>query len=572
MVTRSYRERILVFIIIISLISFFLIIRLFYIQLVQSRKMTGLAKGEHTKILQIELARGTIFDCNLQELAMSIEVDSIYSQPNRIERPYKTAIQLSNILGMNPTTLYKKLTHNSSFVWLKRKVEKKQSQKIRELNIKGIDFLKEYKRFYPKNHLGAHLIGFVGLDNEGLEGIESIYDKYLKAGINRLVVLKDGEGRTILCPQNNPLVKKASNGNDIILTIDEIIQHHAEAELKNICEEQKAKSGSIIVMVPKTGEILAWAIYPFYNPNCFSQFPSHQYRNTIVTDIFEPGSTFKIFSAIALLKEGLIPSEKTYFCPGHIQIGNKTIHCHHPHGTQNLEGIIANSCNVGMAQCIHRLSDRKFYSHILEFGFNEPTKIGLSGEEKGLLPKPKDWSRLSKYTIAIGQGISVTPLQLIMAVGAIANNGVLMKPIVIKAIKTPQGKIIKEFKPTPVRQVVPLELIPQINKMLTKVVTDGTGESAQINGYEIAGKTATAQKVDANGKYSPDKFIASFIGYLPADDPKVIILVIVDEPKGTYWGGTIAAPTFKKVAKRIISYMGILPTKPLAEEQSQHKG
>lgn len=521
--------------------------------------MRELAIGEHTKTLQTELARGTIFDCNLKELAISIEVDSIYAQPNQIEKPYITTIKLANILNTDSNIIYKKLTSNASFVWIKRKISKKQSQEIKKLKLKGIGFLKEYKRFYPKNYLAAHLIGFAGLDNKGLEGIELTYDRYLRGGVNKLMVIKDGKGQTILGLKNNPEAK-ASNGNDIILTIDEVIQHHAELELKNVCNQYNAKGGSIIVMNPKTGEILASSVVPSYNPNYFNQYPPSQYKNKIITDSFEPGSTFKIFTTLALLKEELIKSDKTYFCPGHIEIGNKTIRCHHEHGSLNFEGIIAQSCNVGIIQCVKRLSDRKFYSHILECGLNEPTKIDLYGEEKGLLPNSRYWSNLSKPTIAIGQGISVTPLQLITAVAAIANDGVLMKPLIIKAIRNPQGKIIKKFKSTPVREIISRDLAEEITKIFKKVVSDGTGKLAQINGYEIAGKTGTAQKIDSKGGYSSTNFIASFIGYLPADDPKLIILVIVDEPKGIYWGGQIAAPTFKQLAKRILSYMDILPT------------
>lgn len=521
--------------------------------------MRQIAIGEHTKTLQTELARGTIFDSNLKELAISTEVDSIYAQPNQIKKPYLVAIKLAHILGLNTKVIYAKLTTNSSFVWLKRKISKTQSQKIKELNLKGIGFLKEYKRFYPKRTLGAHLIGFVGLDNKGLEGIELAYDKYLKGGIRRLEVVRDGKGEIILCPKNNFLTN-ASNGNDIILTIDEVIQHHAEVELKKVCDKSQAKGGSVVVMNPKTFEILAWAIYPSYDPNYFNQYAPSQFRNTIITDMFEPGSTLKIITASALLKENLIEPDKTYFCPGHINVGNKIIHCHNPHGVLNFEGIISKSCNVGVVQCVRNLDSRKFYSHILDYGLNEPTKINLLGEEKGLLPHPKYWSNLSKFTIAIGQGISVTPLQLITAIGAIANNGILMKPLVVKAIINPQGKIIKNFKPTPRKQVISTELAKEITNLLKKVVSDnGTGKLAQIRGYEIAGKTGTAQKVKAEGGYSSNKFISVFVGYLPADNPQLIILVIVDEPKGVYWGGSIAAPTFKQIAQRIISYKGILP-------------
>ncbi len=523
--------------------------------------MRAKAENEIVKIIQVELARGTIFDRNLKELAISIEVDSVYADPKQIQSPYTAAIKLARILNLNPKTVYAKLTSKASFVYIKRKISPAQSQKIRGLDIKGINFLKEYKRFYPKNDLAAQVIGFSGLDNKGLEGIELTHDRDLRGGMNKFEVVRDGKGNTILSPKST-YITKASNGNDIILTIDEVIQHHAEIELKKVCSQYQAKDGLIIVMDPKTGEILASAVAPSYNPNYFNKYPSSQFKNRIITDVFEPGSTFKIITAATLLKEKLIDPEKIYFCPGEIQVGNHVVHCHDPHESLNFDGIIANSCNVGVIQCVQKLSDRKFYSQILEFGLNEPTGIDLRGEEKGLLPNIKAWSKLSKPNIAIGQGVSVTPLQLITAVAAIANNGVLMKPLIVKAVRNPQGEIIKKFRPSSVRQVISPELAQKMTQILKKVVTDGTGKLAQINGYEIAGKTGTAQKVDPlTGKYSEDKFIASFIGYFPADDPKFIILVVVDEPKGTYWGSQVAVPAFKQIAKRVLSYKGILPTK-----------
>lgn len=517
--------------------------------------MRSLATKEYVKTVQIELARGTIFDSNLRELAISIEVDSIYAHPSQVKEPYVAATKLAKILQMNPDTVYTKLTSKAPFVWIKRKVSKTQSQKIRELNLAGIGFLKEYKRFYPKNHLAAHLIGFTGLDNKGLEGIELAYDRYLKGGISKLVVLRDGKGKTILCPEVT-MFPTALKGNDIILTIDEVIQHHAESELEKVCNKYHAKGGVIIVMNPKTGEILASAIQPSYNLNYFNHYSPHQYRNKIITDTFEPGSTFKIITASALLKKGVIDPNKTYFCPGRIEIENEIIRCHEEHGYLNFENIIAKSCNVGIIQCVKKLQNKEFYSHILEFRLNAPTKIGLYGEEKGLLLYPNQWSKLCKYTIAIGQGISITPLQLITAVAAIANDGVLMKPMIVKGIKNSQGEIIKEFKPTPIKQVIPPELAKEITKLLKKVVSDGTGKLAQISGYEIAGKTGTAQKVEPQGGYSSSRVVASFIGYFPADDPDLIILVMVDEPKGVYWGGKVATPTFNQLAKRILSYRG----------------
>lgn len=561
MIIKSYRERIFILIILIAFICFLLICRLFYLQFILSNKMRAKAENEIVKIIQVELARGTIFDRNLKELAISIEVDSVYAQPKEIQAPYTTAIKLAHILNINPKTVYAKLTSKASFVWIKRKITTAQSQKISVLNIKGIGFLKEYKRFYPKNELAAQVIGFAGLDNKGLEGIELTHDRDLRGGVNKLEVVQDGKGNTILSPKSN-YITRASNGNDIILTIDEIIQHHAEIELKKTCSQYQAKGGVIIVMDPKTGEILASAVSPSCDPNYFNKYPSGQFKNRIITDVFEPGSTFKIITAATLLKEKSIDPDKMYFCSGEIQVGNHVVHCHNPHGSLNLEGIIANSCNVGVVQCIQKLNERKFYSQILEFGLNEPTGIDLRGEEKGLLPNIKAWSKLSKPNIAIGQGVSVTPLQLITAVAAIANNGILMKPLIIKAIRNPKGEIIKKFKPCPIRQVISSELANKITQILKKVVTDGTGKLAQINGYEIAGKTGTAQKVDSQtGGYSEDKFIASFVGYLPADDPKLIILVVIDEPKGTYWGSQVAVPAFKQIAKRVLSYRGILPTK-----------
>lgn len=557
MLCNQYRKRSIAFFWVIVCLFAFVFCRLSYLQLWQGKQMRKLAS--HKGSITLEMKRGIIYDRQGRELAVSVEVESLYAHPKLVKTPYRAARKLSPILNLPAEVILKQLKkRDTPFVWIARRLTKVKADQIRRLKLTGFNFIGEQKRFYPKKTSAAHLIGFVGLDNRGLEGIELQFDHCLRGPTKKIELIRDAEGKIILEGKDETSIKPS--GYELILTIDEVIQHAAEIELEAACEQYQAASGAVIVMNPKTGEIMALAVRPAYNPNNFWDYDSACWRNRAITDIYEPGSTFKIFTATYLLEKKLVTPQSRFYCQGRIRVGNRVIRCHEDHGHLDFSGVIANSCNVGTILASKELKSAQFYSLLLDFGFSKLSQIDLPGEEKGLLRKPKEWTELSKATMVIGQGVSVTPMQLITAVSAIANKGMLMRPLIVKAIRSPEGKIIKEYHPIKVKQVIDRELAKEVTEVLKGVVTQGTGELAMIEGYDIAGKTGTAQKVDPVEKgYSSSKYISSFIGYLPADDPQLVVLAIVDEPKGTHWGSKVAAPVFARVVKRIVPYLYILP-------------
>ncbi|MFH1860025.1 MAG: penicillin-binding protein 2 [bacterium] len=559
MSVKTYKERVVVGFGVIFFIAVILICRLVYIQLLSGQKMKELASASQDKLMNIEMKRGTIYDSCQRELAVSIEVDSLYASPKDIKCPEAIADKLAPIIQMKRNQIVAMLKKKSSFVWIKRKLTARQASQIAKLNLPFVGFIKEYKRRYPKGELGAHILGFAGIDNCGLEGVELSFDKSLKGPTKSIVLTRDANGRIIVDKKNMSFF--SDKGCDITLTIDEVIQYAAEAEIRKTCLEYNALGGCAIVMNPKTGEILALASYPAYNPNYFSNYPTYCRRNKAISDVLEPGSTFKPLIAACLLEEGVISPFEEFYCSGQIYVGKKIVHCAHVHDKVSFAEVISKSCNIGMIQSVKRLSSQKLYSYFDAFGLTKPTGIELPGEEGGILSKPSQWSKLSMAVLSMGQGISTTPIQLSAALAAIANDGILMKPMIVKTIKDSKNKIIKSYQPIQVRRVVSANTARNITKLLKKAVDEGTGVKAQIDGYAIAGKTGTAQKVVSGDKgYSKDKYIASFIGYLPADDPQILIAVIIDEPKTSeYWGGTVAAPVFKEISKRVLPYLHLLP-------------
>lgn len=556
---KTYKDRVTIGFGILVLIAVILICRLAYIQLWHGRAMKELASSSQERLITIEMNRGTIYDRCGRELAVSVEVDSLCAHPKEISCPETIADKLAPILQMQRNQILSMCKKKSSFVWIKRKLTMRQAAQIDKLNLPSVNFIKEYKRLYPKKELGAQILGFAGMDNRGLEGIELSFDKVLKGPTKSITLTRDAIGHTIIDKKNMSFF--SDKGCDITLTIDEVIQYAAEAEVKKACVEYNALSGCAVVMNPKTGEILALASYPTYNPNFFSSYPTNHRRNMAISDVLEPGSTLKPLVAACLLEEGVISPFEEFYCSGSTYVGKKNIHCAHTHEKISFAEVISKSCNVGMIQATKRLSSQKFYSYLDAFGLTKPTGIDLPGEEKGILAKPEQWSNVSKAVLSMGQGISTTPLQLSMALATIANNGIPMKPMIIKVIKDRKNKIIKDYQPTPMKRVISENTAKSVSNLLKKAVEEGTGEKAQIEGYAIAGKTGTAQKVISGCKgYSKDKYIASFIGYMPADDPQILIAVIIDEPKTSeYWGGTVAAPVFREIGKRVLPYLHILP-------------
>jgi len=559
LLSKEKKERIILLLIVFIILYFSLIYRLYNIQIIQSNRFKEIAQQEHLTSFSIEGERGNIYDRNYKKLAVNINVQSLFAIPPKVENPQETAQKLSSILNLKAKDVLEKLNQKKSFVWIKRKLSETEVTEIKKLNLEGFDFLDEGKRYYPKNYLASNLMGFVGIDNQGLEGLESFFDKELK-GLPGLVILeRDAIGGKVPLSIKEPTAHK--DGHSIVLTIDEVIQYITEEALDKAFQKSKAKAGIAIVVAPKTGEILAMAVKPSYDPNYFDQYSRDLWRNRAITDAYEPGSTFKVITIATALEESVCSLNDRFFCEGTTKYNGVVFHDIYKHGSQDLTDIVKNSCNIGVIQTGTKLEEKVFEKSIRRFGFGILTEINLPGEINGLVRSTKDWSRISLASLSIGQEISVTPIQLIMAVSAIANRGTLMKPMIVKEVIDSAQNKIKTFKPKPVRQVVSVATALTMSKILEQVVSDGTGTSAKLAGYQAAGKTGTAQKFDfSTGKYSKDKYTSSFVGYAPSDNPKISILIMLDEPQGSYYGGTVAAPVFQEIASKVLPYLSV-PTK-----------
>jgi cell division protein FtsI/penicillin-binding protein 2 len=558
LLSKEKKERITFLFILFIIFYFLLIYRLYNIQVIQSNKFEEIAQQEHLTSFSIEGERGNIYDRNLKKLVVNVNVQSLFAIPPKIENPQEAALKISLILNLETKEVLDKLNQKRPFVWIKRKLDETEVEEIKKLNLEGLDFLKESKRFYPKKYLASNLMGFVGIDNQGLEGLELFFDQELK-GLPGLVVLeRDASGGKI--PLSIKELNTHRDGNSIVLTIDEVIQYITEEALDKAFQKYKAKAGVAIVVEPKTGEVLAIAVRPSYDPNYFNKYALDLWRNLAITNTYEPGSTFKIVTIATALEEGVVKLDDQFYCKGWTNYNGHIFHDIHQHGSQNLTDIVKNSCNVGVIQVGTRLEQKVFEKSIRRFGFGTLTEINLPGEVNGLIRSSKDWSKISLASISIGQEISITPIQLIMAISAIANRGTLMKPLIVKEILDSNQNSVKVFKPKPVRQVVSVETALTMTKILEQVVIDGTGMEAKLDEYQVAGKTGTGQIFDfATGKYSNSAYTSLFVGYVPAENPKISILILLDQPKGSYYGGTVAAPVFKEIASKVLPYLSIPP-------------
>ncbi len=562
------RKRVTKLFLIIGLILILLIGRLAWIQFVRGNELRDLAQKNRMDDIPVPADRGTIYDRNGKELVVSISSDSVFAIPPEVKKgdPEKTAAELARILDLNYEDVYKRITKNSNFEYIKRKVDPEKSREIKKLALPGIDIVEEKQRSYRKGKFASHVLGFVGIDNIGLEGLEKKLDRDLAGIPGRIITEKDATGRAI--PQALHTYKPPVPGNDVYLTIDETIQYFVERELENVIAQYQPKGATVIVMEPKTGGILAMASRPDFDPGAYNDYPAESRRNLAIQLNYEPGSTFKVVTAAAALDEGVVTPESRFYDKGFTVVGDHKIKCWRfprTHGSQSFVEVVQNSCNPGFVEIGLDLGKERFYKYIRAFGFGEKTGIDLTGEAVGIVIPEKDIKLINIATISIGQAISVTPIQLLSAFAAVANDGVMMKPQLVKEIRDKKGNIVKEIKPEPVRQIVSKTTARQLSGILEGVVSQGTGIRAYLEGYRVAGKTGTAQKAGKGG-YTQGKYIASFAGFAPADDPRVAILVLIDEPQGgTYYGGAIAAPVFKNLAKDILRYLGVTPQ--LSEEE-----
>lgn len=537
----------------------FLGYRLFSVQFLQYSYLHPKAKDRHEIEIKLEPKRGSICDRNGNLLAVSVQMPSVCADPKEVKEPLEVAYQLAPILGLSKDFLYERLTRKKRFVWLKRKIMPELKKQIEALKFKGIFFRDESTRFYPKGSIASHVLGFVNTDNKGLEGIEFICDKYLRGKSGVRITEKDARNREVLGWRNKEV--PPVEGYKVVLTIDEVIQYIVEEELDKAIEKYNPDSAIIIVLDPYTGEILALANRPTYDPNEYNKASKSNMRNRAVTDSFEPGSVFKMFSAAAALNENIVELNDNIFCEnGAYKVPGGILHDHRSHGTLSFQQVIEKSSNIGMAKIGQRLGKERLYGYLKDFGFGENTEILLPGEVTGKLRPTYRWSRMSITRIPMGHEVSVTAIQLVRALGAVANGGKLLEPLIIKKVVDSQGRIVKEFKPQVVDEVVYQDASDSLKIALTGVVTPhGTALRAALPGFTVAGKTGTAQKLNPDGTYSHSDFVASFIGFVPADVARIAMLVVFDNPKPLYYGGVVAAPVFKNIAGEVLSYLNVEP-------------
>lgn len=537
--------------------------RLVSLQVLQAAELTAKADRQHQKTVSLEGARGTVVDRHGKVLAMNMEVPSVFGIPTALESPAKTARSLSPVLHVRADALEKKLRQDRSFVWLARKLDPEQGRRLEHMPMEGIGLVMEGRRFYPKGPLLAHVLGFAGMDGEGLEGIERRYESQLH-GEKRVVILqRDAMGRTVFPKGQAEQVPAA--GHSLVITVDEVIQYIAEKEVEEAVTKAHAKSGTVIVLDPQTGAVLALAISPRFDPNAVASLTADRWRNRALTDTYEPGSTMKALVAAAALEENVMkPSTMLYGENGRMTIANTVIHDHEKLGWMTFAQVIQKSSNIGAAKTGMALGDQRLYRYLQAFGFGQKTEIDLPGEVGGMVKHPREWGRRSLASISMGQEIGVTPIQMVSAVAALANGGVLMKPYVVSEVRDAQGKALRQILPQVKRRVVSPETARTVTSILEGVVTDGTGAKAAIPGFRVAGKTGTAQKIDPRtGAYSSTLFVGSFVGFVPADNPRLAMIVVIDEPQGESWGGTVAAPVFRRVGEQVLNYLGVSSDEPV---------
>ena len=552
------RERILFLLFVFVFIFLLLIYRLYNIQVLSGSVLHELARKEHVTSYVIDGKRGVIYDRNLKRLAVNVESKSLFAIPYKIEEPGETARLLSSRIGLPYQEIEKQLIKERYFVWIARKLSQQKYEELRSLELDGIDFVTENKRYYPKESLAAHIIGFVGIDNQGLEGLELFFDNELKSQPGLVVMERDASGAKI--PLSIERMQPSKNGLSIALTIDEVVQYITEEALNKAFLEYRPKSAVAIVVIPKTGEILSIAVKPSFNINKYQETSEDSRRNRAITDNFEPGSTFKVFTIATALENGYTRLSDHFNCKGWINYQGTVIRDIDPHGYQDLTDIVKNSCNVGVIEVGTRIDKNIFAESIRNFGFGEKTEIELLGESPGLFRPVSQWSKISNASLSIGQEISVTPLQLIMGIAALANDGVLMKPQIVSRVLDEEDNVIKQYSPTAMRQVISSNTARTMSRIMQEVVDNGTGTRAKLKHYSAAGKTGTSQKFDFNlGRYSNEKFTSWFAGFAPADNAEIAIVVMLDEPKGSYYGGTVAAPVFQEIASKVLPYLSVPP-------------
>jgi cell division protein FtsI (penicillin-binding protein 3) len=530
--------------------------RLVWLQVINYGDFTQRAAKQQQRSIDVSPVRGNIYDRHGNDLAMTVSVDSIFAVPSEVPDAHSTAQVLARILKADTTEIESHMRGSRAFAWVARKVDNATSARVRALNLKGIYFQKESKRFYPKGELAAQVLGYVGLDDAGLGGVEREFEPQLTGKSGKMLITMDNKRRWL-----GRVEKEPDPGENVVLTIDEKIQYIAERELARSIQETHAEAGTVIVQNPHTGEVLALANWPTFNPNIFNKVNPQALKNRAVSDIYEPGSTFKIVTLAAALEEKITNPDEVIDCQmGSIVVNGLRIHDHHPYAGLTVSQILEHSSDVGAIKIALRLGEDRFDRYIRAFGFGTQTRIELPGETRGMTKPASRWSKVSIGAISMGQEIGVSPVQLAAMASIIANDGLYVPPRIVAGTTAPRSTPqLIAFHPAMGRRVLSSLTAAEMRHMMEGVVLRGTGRKAILDGYTSAGKTGTAQKIDASGRYSHLKHIASFVGFAPVNSPAVTVLVVLDTP-ATYprdGGGDVAAPVFSRVTQQVLAYMNV---------------
>ncbi len=529
--------------------------RAFWLQAVNGDAYAAMAVRQHRETVVVPAGRGTIFDRNGEPLAIGEQATTVFANPQQVDQPNKLAIAVVKHLDLEPEEVYPLLVDRSrGFVYIARKADAEGAEALEQLDFAGLGFYPEERRTYPQGPVASQVIGYAGLDNEGLEGLERSLDGVLAGRPGSQTIVKDPLGRALDVVSTKP----ETPGRNVRLTIDHQIQANAEAVLTETVRRYGARAASAIVMDPRTGAILAMAAAPTFNANRFPTTRADRRRNRAVTDTYEPGSTFKLVTVAAALEEGMVTPRTAYRLPPTLKVADRTIRESHTRGTQlmSVRQIVEYSSNIGTITIAQRLGEGRLASWIDRFGFGQPTGIDFPGESPGFALPLDEWSGSTIGTVPIGHGIAVTPVQMARAYAAIANGGVLVQPHVIEKI---DGQAVERRRG---KRVVSRQVSEQMLDLLRGVVLEGTGKEAAIPGYTVAGKTGTAAKIEPSGRYSTSKYVASFVGLVPATKPRLVVMVMVDEPHGAIYGGDVAAPAFKQIARFNLQHLEVPPDAP----------
>jgi cell division protein FtsI (penicillin-binding protein 3) len=535
------------------------------LQVMERSFLSGRAASNYKKVMVTQGKRGTIYDAAHREMAVAVEVTAIGLHPAKVKKSAQVVNGLAKAVGISTNTLKSKLSSDAPFVWLERQATPKQitavTAVVKDHALKGVVFEPAQGRYYPHKTLAGQVLGFTGIDSQGLEGVEFHHNAHLRGHEGKMTVLRDRMGRGFELEHQ---LTDETAGNNVILTIDAHIQRIAEQALATTVQEYDAKSGMALVMDPKTGAIRAMALYPFFDPNTFGRYSRFHWRNRLITDTFEPGSTLKIFTAAAAIEARAVSDRSVYFCEnGRYHIGRIPIHDTHEYEWLTVSEIVKYSSNIGAAKILQTMGRDVFYRQLKKFGFGDLTGIDCPGEVDGRLVHYRLWRPIDAANLAFGQGIAVTAMQLATAVAAIANDGLMMRPHIVQAVTAPNGRLLQKTVAQPIRRAISAGTARAIRQMMAGVVQEGgTGTRAAINGYAVGGKTGTAQKIGPDGRYSRSDFVSSFVGFAPFDVPKTVVLVVVDEPRKRHYGGTVAAPAFKKIAQDTLGYLNVPPSLP----------